>query len=497
MKRWVMVALVGLAVLLVVGAGYLGLRSARGEADFADLESPPTVSVTQGDVQQTIIAPGLLVSVQTVVLGAEISGRLAELSVRPGDVVEAGDVIARLQVDDLLWQIAQAESGLDSAQLALSAAEKSRIDQMADLELELTAAQARATLAETDNAHALARAERALSVAQEQQARLQGQAEDYAARVTIAGVDLARAEDALAQAQLAYTEALDRPWEPQEVRDALAQALLQAKWALTVAQARYDQANAAHTTYQHDLNLQRLAVAEAQAQQVRQEDHEDALLAIDVRRVQQRLRQLGDGVDPLLLDRVQRAQQELDHLQALLADAEIVAPIDGVVLEVWSRVGDTVSPGTGLVLLTNPAVVEVQTTVIEEDVPVIRAGQPAELFFDAQPDALIQGSVTRVVPQRVRGQDRPLYHVYLEPVGELPQGLLPGMTVDASIIIARQTDVLRLPRALVRARSDGTAQVKVWTGDRMETRAVRVGLRGDVYVEILEGLRLGDEVVGE
>jgi hypothetical protein len=54
-----------------------------------------------------------------------------------------------------------------------------------------------------------------------------------------------------------------------------------------------------------------------------------------------------------------------------------------------------------------------------------------------------------------------------------------------------------LPRALVRARSDGTAQVKVWVGGQTESRTVSVGLRGDVYVGILEGLRLGDEVVGE
>ena len=497
MKRWMIVGLVALAVLLIGGAGYLGLRSTRTGADFADLEAPATVSVTRGDVQQTVIAPGVLVDVQTVVLGARVGGWLAELDVRPGDVVKAGEVIARLQVDDLLWQIAQTEGELDSAQLALSAAEKTRMDQIAQLELDLAAAQASAALAEADNTEALARAERALSVAQERQARLQAQATEYAAQVTIAGVALEQAEDALAQAQVAYAEALDRPWEPQGVRDAFAHALLQAKWALTIAQARYDRANAARATYQHDLNLQRLAVAEAQAEWARLKDHEDPLLAIEMQRVQQRLDQLSEGVDPLLFDRVQRAQRDLEHLQTLLVDASVVTPMDGVVLEVWARVGDTVSPGMGLVLLTNPAVVEVQATVIEEDVPLIRVGQMADLFFDAQPAALIHGSVIRIVPQRVHGQDRPLYHVYLAPIGELPEGLFAGMTVDASIIIARRTDVLRLPRALVQARSDGTAQVKVRMGGAMETRTVRVGLRGDVYVEILGGLDLGDEVAGE
>jgi HlyD family secretion protein len=57
--------------------------------------------------------------------------------------------------------------------------------------------------------------------------------------------------------------------------------------------------------------------------------------------------------------------------------------------------------------------------------------------------------------------------------------------------------VLRLPRALVRAHSDGTAQVQVWLGDHAEERTVKIGLRGDQYVEILEGLREGDMVVGK
>ncbi|MBN1583249.1 MAG: efflux RND transporter periplasmic adaptor subunit [Anaerolineae bacterium] len=497
MKRWMIVGVVALAVVLIGGAGYLGLRSVREQADLVEIESPVTVSVTQGDVQQTVIAPGMLVDVRTVALGAQVGGWVAELDVRPGDVVTAGEVIARLQVDDLLWQIVQAESELDSARLALTAAEKARIDQIAQLELDLAAAQARSAVAKADHADALARAERTLSMVQEQQARLQAQAAEYAARVTIAGIDLAQAEDALARAQMAYKEALDRPWEPQVIRDEYAHALLQAEQGLTIAQARHDQANAAQATYQHDLNLQRLAIAENKAEQARLQDHEDPLPAIEVQRVQQRLLQLNDGVDPLLSDRVKQIQQELNHLQTLLGDADIVSPIDGVVLEVWARVGDAVSPGTGLVLLTDPAAVEAQTTVIEEDVPVIQVGQPAELFFDAQPDALIQGSVTRIVPQRVHGQDRPLYHVYLVPDGKLPQGLLPGMTVDASIVIARKTNVLRLPRALVRTRSDGTGQVRVWAAGQVETHTVHVGLRGDVYVEILDGLDLGDEVLGE
>ena len=79
----------------------------------------------------------------------------------------------------------------------------------------------------------------------------------------------------------------------------------------------------------------------------------------------------------------------------------------------------------------------------------------------------------------------------------MPDELVAGMTADASVIIDQRTDVLRLPRALVRARSDGSATVTLWENGRRVARTIQTGLRGDVYVEVVEGLREGDQVVSE
>ena len=91
----------------------------------------------------------------------------------------------------------------------------------------------------------------------------------------------------------------------------------------------------------------------------------------------------------------------------------ITAPFDGVVLDVFARPGEQLPAGANLVLLTNPAQGEVRTTVIEEDLSMVSIGQPAEIYFDARPDVVVNGQVSRIVPQRVAGEARPLYHVYL------------------------------------------------------------------------------------
>jgi hypothetical protein len=109
----------------------------------------------------------------------------------------------------------------------------------------------------------------------------------------------------------------------------------------------------------------------------------------------------------------------------------------------------------------------------------------------------VNGTVSRIVPQRVAGEARPLYHVYLGLNDPLPAGVYPGMTADASLLIDSANDVLRLPRALVGARSDGTATVEVWQNGRVLSRDIVTGLRGDVYIAVLDGLAEGDEIVGE
>jgi multidrug efflux pump subunit AcrA (membrane-fusion protein) len=495
MKRWLAWSIIALAVATVGGAIYLGVRSSRPDASAVSL-APATVAVTRGDVQQTVIAPGLLVGTGITTLGTQASGRLAEINVRPGDVVQAGDELARLDVGDLLKQIEQAKVSLSTAELRLAEEEEALDRKVTQAELDLDGVRAGLMRAEIENTDAITRAEIGLAIAEEQFARLQAIQPDIMAQITTARVALEQAEDEVAQAQIEYLKALDRSWEPQEVRDAYARALQGAQWHREVSQAQHAQALAARVVYQHDLRTQELAVAQARAELAALRRGVDPLLAIEVRQAELQLDWLDEGLDAALVNEVNQAELTLERLQAQADAARIVAPTDGVVLEVMANVGDAIAPGNGLILLTDPAAVEVQTTVIEEDLPLVKAGQSVELFFDAQPDAVIRGIVTRIVPQRVRDEDRPLYYVYVLP-HELPEGAVAGMTADASIVIARRSGVLRLPRALVLARSDGTAQVKVWTGDQVEERTIQVGLRGDVYIEVLEGLREGELVVGQ
>jgi multidrug resistance efflux pump len=296
-----------------------------------------------------------------------------------------------------------------------------------------------------------------------------GQAQAQFPALTAAEVQLQAAIDYEARAQNEYNKVLDRPWEPAEVVEGYRLELEAATRQRQLAQANYDSV----------LNQQWAVGQEVAA---RETAVEQANLANTYLRKQ--------GLDPLLPLAVEQAQADL-------AATALLAPFAGVVLNVMARLGEAVTPGFGFIVLADPKQAEVQTTVIEEDLSLVQVGQTVEIYFDARPEITVMGKVGRIVPQRVANEARPLYHVYLTLLDPLPETVFPGMTADASITIAARESVLRLPRALVQARSDGTAPVEIWQDGQFISREVQVGLRGDVYVEIVAGLALGDEVVAE
>lgn len=187
------------------------------------------------------------------------------------------------------------------------------------------------------------------------------------------------------------------------------------------------------------------------------------------------------------------AQAKYDAAKAVMESLEIKAPMDGIVLEVAAESGQTYQAETKLFTLGDPKALEVLANVTEEDYPLISVGQEAEIYFDARPEVNVQGKIERIIPKRIEG-DHPLYDIYIS-LNEVPDGLADGMTSDTAITIAKHEGVLCLPRALVRASGGDTTTVKVWDGTQEIARQIKIGLRGDTYIEILSGLSKGEQVV--
>ena len=188
------------------------------------------------------------------------------------------------------------------------------------------------------------------------------------------------------------------------------------------------------------------------------------------------------------------ADYALKNAQADLAAATMLAHVPGRILTVSANAGDQVSANAAVATMADLTKLEIQTTVGQVDVVLVQPGQAASITLDARPGETFTGKVDRVVPQKASTSGAVTYNVFVT-FDQPPPGLLPGMTADADIIVEDRTDVLTLPRRSIRAKANATIPLPVFQAGETITRNVKIGLVGDLNVEILSGLQEGDRVV--
>jgi len=455
-----------------------------------------TYVVQRGKVVKTLESDGRISPLEETSLYFKTLGYVKQVHVKQGDWVEAGDLLAELETDDLLIQIAQAEVALNSAQLLLSEAEKS-LEQEIDMgELNLQVAQITLDQAEPANAYAITQAELTLVLAQEQLSRTKTLQATYTAGVVSAGVGLEQAEDAVERADTEHQEAQERSWEPQQVRDTYYLILKQAQWNLRIAQAQYYQAIAAREGYQHDLKIQEIAVKQVEAELEQLRKGVDSLLALGVQRAQQALDWLKDDVDPALVNSVDTAQLALEGLQGHLANAQIVAPVEGEVLSLSLYAGRAVEPFRTVIIIADPSGIQVSANLSNEQLEEIDEGQKATVVLSTDPERTWSGTVLSLPYPYGGGSEGEVSvdnstHISLEgDVSDLRMGNL----VQVIVVLEEKDDVLWLPPAAIRTYQ-GNKFVIVQDGGRQRRMDVEVGIEGQDQVEILTGLEQSQVVV--
>jgi HlyD family secretion protein len=466
MQRWKTILFITLALILVGAAGYIGyfgVPTAAPNQPAAQPTPPPTVAVSSGDVRELISAPGTLIQTRQMNLTTGVDGRLDLVSVRPGDAVKKGQALAQL-ADPGKYEAVVASTHLDllTAQQALEDLRANAPKDTADAHQALLQAKEAydkaATQVET------------LKYPRASQQRLDSSLNDYQSALQ----DVAIAQD---RYDKLVSLSADDPRKVEALK------------ALTAVQKQKDQL---------------LGVYNWLSGKPTEKDKNDAQANLETTKAaydnaQRKWERVKDGPDSMSLELAQAkvADQERKYAQAQddLAHLTLTAPYDGVITSVKGSAGDEVTASTEIMIILDPTALEAEVTVVEEDYSLIQPGLSVQLYFDAQPDAQVTGHVTRIVPSRT-SDTQPQYPVYIQ-IDQLPAGLAPGMTVDASIIVAEKKGVLLLPKALVRARTDGTATVQVWADGRKEQREIKIGLIGDQNVEIVSGLSAGEQVVGQ
>jgi membrane fusion protein (multidrug efflux system) len=177
--------------------------------------------------------------------------------------------------------------------------------------------------------------------------------------------------------------------------------------------------------------------------------------------------------------------------EARLAKMRILAPFDGVVGIRTVSIGDYVKDGADLVNIEDIGVLKVDFRVPERYLPHMRAGQAVEVVADALPADRYRGAIEAINP-RVDANGRSL-----EVRARLSNSdgrLRPGMFARVRIIIGERTNALLVPEEAIVPLGDDFFVYTVVDGKANRIR-VKLGVRRNSQVEVLEGVKAGDKVI--
>jgi multidrug efflux pump subunit AcrA (membrane-fusion protein) len=430
---------------MVVVAGCAGAQP-QEEVTPTPIPTPivptkPTYEVQRGEVVRKLEFSGRIAPVVEHELFFRAAGFVGAVFVARDDEVKVGDVLAELEVTDLKNALAQAEAAL--------------------------------AVTISNNEQRIAEAEAALNTAELRLAQMK--ADDPSPQVTIAAVNLERAQTAVKDAQKAYQETVDQPWlrDPERALEAAARQVHEAELSLDVAEAQYQQARQAVEAHGYGVQIQEQAVELARL----------------------RLETLETGAD------IEEIRLTVERLEAQLADARITAPIDGKVLSIYLDEGRDVQAYMPVAIVADLGELEVSADLVDSNMRDLVEGMPAAVVPVAYPDREIEAQI-RLLPYPYGGGGRS------QGVGEQDTSTRVSLDMAAvgenvelsdlmrvTVVLEQKDDVLWLPPQAIRL-FEGRKFVVVQDGEAQRRVDVKIGIEGEDRVEIEEGVTEGAIVIG-
>ena len=462
------------AVILTLLLGLLLSSAACNASAETEAQKLSVQAVKQGDLLIGQYADGRI-SIPATSLNFAVAGTIQEVLVQPGQVVKAGEVLARLDPATLEVVLEAAKLGVAKANAALSEAVLQRnytlsSEQVKLISLEREIYESRA---------------RAIEAYDQQVLKL-----NY---LKNEDPSVAAAEVALAQAEANY-DALSDPDEADELAvekarvaldDAIAArdyniALETAKLvpierAYLEAQADLADNPAIYTEYSQNYDMQKLKVDYLQQSDAAVENARFAL---------------------------EDAKARLTAAEQDLAATNLLAPRDGVISAVTGEVGDLVAASsssaasaTSLITLAATGTVEVSAYLTETDISGVEVGQAMRVAVDALALEKQAGTVTSISLTPKIDSTGIVSYLVTGVLTDPDPRILDGMTTFVTFVKKEKPGVLLVSNKAV-FLVDGQQTVTVQKEDgTLEDRPVTLGLTNGTVSEVVDGLAAGEKVV--
>jgi RND family efflux transporter MFP subunit len=506
-KKFIIGAIVLIVVLSIIGVT-VNSRNAKPKYE--------TGKVEQGDIVQTVDVTGNINAADDLQLSFQVPGVISNVSVKEGDTVNKGQLLANLTLADLDAAVAQAQASLNQ-KLAGATPEQ------------INAAQKQVDSAQTalTNAQTLA------------QTSLTSKYDSALASLDDASVKLGSAYKVVHDLQIKYfTGTTQESLSYQGNMDQINNAQFNFNAALSLAKISKSQndIDAAINNIISGLNTTVTAISQNRdlmdkepAKSIIPDTDKASLDAQKTAISAEKITMSGIKNDIAVTksqnqNSIDTAQAALDlqkanydslvakprdvdiaYYEAALAQARasrnkaiIYAPIAGEIGKVNKKKGELISSNEPMVELLSPHF-EINIDVPETDVVKLKTGDVATITFDALgTDTKFSGTVMSIEPASTNIQDVIYYNVKVAiSDDDNTVRLKSGMTADVLIATDSRQNVLNIPlRAVLTRTSTGQKYVRVLVNNAVVEKDVTLGLKADDgLVEILSGLQAGEIIV--
>jgi len=189
------------------------------------------------------------------------------------------------------------------------------------------------------------------------------------------------------------------------------------------------------------------------------------------------------------------ARENLAMAEQKLSDTVIIAPFSGLIVKRFINQGEFVStmPPSPLFLIMNIDKVKTEIGLPEIHIARIHIGNPVDVIVDTYPDSIFKGTVSTINPMV-----DPVSRAFTVKV-EIPNKdhrLKPGMFARVTIYPTIHKGALIVPFKSVMKR-EGATVVFVIEGATVRLRAVTAGITNEREIEVMDGLKEGEEVIIE
>ena len=390
----------------------------------------------------------------SVTIVPKVSGTLEEIKVKLGDRVKEGEVIAKIESREFLLGVKQAEAAFSATQTQWNLAKAT---------------------AQTEFFSNLAQVQSALKVAQANLDKIRkGAREEEIERVDAAY------QQALANAQTTEKD-LNRARDNYEKGAISDQQFDGAQLQFKVAQAGLESAKANLDLIKKGAREEDIKVVEAQVEQT-----QASLKNLESLKEAKSWEAKIKGVQA----QAEQAEVALGLAKIRLEDCTIKAPISGIISKRFVDVGAMVGPTQPLVSIVDIDTVKLLTHVSDEDLDKVKLTQEVEVKVGTYLNRSYQVKEINISPV----MDPLSRKIEVKISISNPDYLLkPGMFPKIKLW-GEKKNLLLVPKGAV-VKKEGKEQVFVVRDNRAYLQKVIVGLEKDGLVQIMKGLKEGDQVV--